>query len=152
MTKHDGDEIKETETVGDSRTADVSGAGPADPNEQRVLAFAEQLGRIVGTIQAKAAGWMDRETLNRQIEHIRDGATNLLEQLATGKTKAAKHKPGGAKRGATRTPRGDAIDAPGKTHRRRLPSDPGRRIVSSQTAKVRAAKTMVKTGRRRGRG
>jgi hypothetical protein len=29
--------------------------------------LAEQLGRIAGTLQAKAEGWLDREALTRQI-------------------------------------------------------------------------------------
>jgi hypothetical protein len=45
-------------------TTDVSGA-TADAMEQRVVAFAEQLGRIAGTFQAKAEGWMDREALKK---------------------------------------------------------------------------------------
>ena len=62
----------------------------ADAMEQRVMAFAEQLGRMVGTIQAKADGWMDRETLNKQVASVRDEATRLLEQLAGGAKKATK--------------------------------------------------------------
>ena len=62
----------------------------ADATEQRVMAFAEQVGRIVGTIQAKADGWMDRETLNKQISGVRDEAARLLEQLASGAKKATK--------------------------------------------------------------
>ena len=58
--------------------------------EQRVMAFAEQVGRMVGTIQAKADGWMDRKTLNKQIAGVRDEATRLLDQLAGGAKKATK--------------------------------------------------------------
>ena len=58
--------------------------------EQRLMAFAENLGRMVGTIQAKTEGWMDRKTLNKQIASVRDEATRLLEQLAGGAKKATK--------------------------------------------------------------
>jgi hypothetical protein len=54
-----------------------------DAMEQRVVAFAEQLGRIVGTVQAKTEGWMDRDALNKQVAGVRDSATELLEQLKT---------------------------------------------------------------------
>lgn len=67
---------------------DESETKSADVMEQRVIAFAEQVGRMVGTIQAKADGWMDRETLNKQIASVRDDATKLLEQLAGGAKKA----------------------------------------------------------------
>jgi hypothetical protein len=38
-------------------TPNASGASTANALEQRVVAFAEQLGRIAGTVQAKAEGW-----------------------------------------------------------------------------------------------
>lgn len=76
-------------TRADGATAtNASGATTDDAMEQRVVAFAEQLGRMVGTIQAKAEGWMDRETLNKQVASVRDEATRLLEQLAGGAKKA----------------------------------------------------------------
>jgi len=59
----------------------TSGSGSA---EDRVIALAEQLGRIVGTMQAKAGGLIDRESLMQQISQVRDGATHLLEHLGVG--------------------------------------------------------------------
>jgi len=73
---------KRTETT----TREQAGS-TADSMEQRMLAFAEQIGRIAGTMQAKAEGWLDRDTLNAQIANIRDGATEMLNQLA-GTTRA----------------------------------------------------------------
>jgi hypothetical protein len=58
-----------------------SGSGSA---EDRVIALAEQLGRIVGTMQAKAGGLLDRDALMEQISQVRDGATHLLEQFGVG--------------------------------------------------------------------
>jgi hypothetical protein len=131
----------------------TSNATTAQPMEQRVAAFAEQLGRIVGTIQAKAEGWMDRETLNRQLASVRDGAAHLLEQLGSGATTATKKKPAAAAaRGGNKGRSGGVVDAPGKTHRKQAPPDPGATIARSQAAKRRTALTMVKTSRRRGRG
>ncbi len=134
-------------------TTDVSGATTADAMEQRVLAFAEQLGRIAGTLQAKAEGWLDRETLNRQIASVRDGASDLLEQIADGAAKAStKETAAAAARGETKGRSGGVVDAPGKKHRKPMPTDPGANIAASQAAKMRTAKTMVKTNRHRGRG
>ena len=125
----------------------------ADAMEQQVVAFAEQLGRIVGTIQAKTEGWMDRKTLNKQLASVRDGATHLLEQLAGGATEATKRKPAAAAaRGGNKGRSGGVVDAPGKTHRKQAPSDQGANIAHNQAAKMRAAMSMVKTHRRRGRG
>ena len=56
---------------------------------------------------------------------------------------------------AIRTSRGRSggiVDAPGKKHRRPMPTDPGANRADSQAAKMRAAKTMAKTSRHRGRG
>ena len=140
-------------TNGGTTTPDASGATIADAMEQRVVAFAEQLGRIAGTVQAKAEGWMDRETLNKQIASVRDSAADLLKQLAGGATKASKKKPAAATaRGGNKGRSGGVVDAPGKKHREPMPTDSGANIADSQAAKMRTAKTMVKTNRRRGRG
>ena len=142
-----------TPTNGGTTTPDTSDATTADAMEQRVVAFAEQLGRIAGTVQAKAEGWLDRETLNKQIASVRDGAAALLKQLAGGATKASKKKPvAAAARGGNKGRSGGVVDAPGKKHRKPMPTDPGANIADSQAAKMRTTKTMVKTNRRRGRG
>ena len=137
-------------------TTNASGARAVDAMEQRLAAFAEQLGRIAGTFQAKAEGWMDRETLNTQIASVRDGAARLLEQLAEA-TAASKKKPDAAAAraetsGGTKGRSGGVVDARGKKHRKLMPKDPGATVADSQAAKLRTAKTMVKTNRRRGRG
>lgn len=129
------------------------GATTTDAVEQRVVAFAEQLGRIAGTFQAKADGLMDREALKKQIASVRDGAADLLEQLADRATTAPVKTPDVAPApGGTKGRSGGVVDAPGKKHRKPLPTDPDANIADSQAAKMRMARTMVKTPRRRGRG
>jgi len=142
-----------TKRTNGGTTTNTSGAMTAEEIEQRVVAFAEQLGRMAGTIQAKAEGWMDRETLSRQIAGVRDGAADLLEQLAGGAMKASKKKPAAAAaRGGNKGRSGGVVDAPGKRHRKPSPTDPGANIADSQAAKMWTARTMGKTNRRRGRG
>jgi hypothetical protein len=136
-------------------TTNASGATTADAMEQRVVAFAEELGRMAGTLQMKAEGWMDRETLNRRIGTVHDAAAHLLEQLAGGggTTKAPKKKTDvAAVRRGNKGRSGGAVDAPGKKHRKAAPTDPDANIADSQADKMRMAKTMAKTYRRRGRG
>lgn len=135
----------------EAKTPSASGATTADPIEQRLVAFAEQLGRMVGTIQTKAEGWMDRETLNKQIVSVRDGAAQLIEQLA-GATKATKVPAAVPARGANKGRSGGTVDAPGKRHRKPTRNDPGANVAHSQADKMRTAKTMKKTNRLRGRG
>jgi hypothetical protein len=129
------------------------GTTTADAMEQRVVEFAEQLGRIAGTFQAKADGWMDREALTKQIASVRDSAAELLEQLAGGATKGSKRNPvATAALGKTKGRSGGVVDAPGKKHRKPMRTDPDANLADSQAAKMRMARTMVKTNRRRGRG
>ncbi len=130
------------------------GTTTADAMEQRVVAFAEQIGRIAGTLQAKAQGWLDREALTRQIASVRDGAAELLDQLAGGPTKGSKKNPPSptAALGKTKGRSRGLVDAPGKKHRQPMRTDPGANLADSQAAKMRTARTMVKTNRRRGRG
>jgi hypothetical protein len=141
-----------TRTNGGTTTTDTSGTTTADAMEQRVVAFAEHLGRIAGAFQAKAEGWMDRQALTKQIASVRDGAAELLEQLAGGAAKASNRKPAAAAQKNTKGRSGGVVDAPGKRHRKPMPTDPGPTRAASQDAKMRTAKTMVKTNRRRGRG
>ena len=122
-----------------------------DTLEQRVVAFAEELGRLAGTFQARAEGWLDREALRKQIVSVRDAAAEMLDQLAGGSTEPSTRVPP-AGHGNTRGRGGGVVDAPGKKHRKPMPADPGAHQAASQAAKMRAAKTMVKTNRRRGRG
>jgi hypothetical protein len=125
----------------------------ADALEERVVAFAEDLGRIVGTVQAKTEGWMDRDTLHQQLSTVRDGAADLLEHLAGRRAKTSKKPPAVVRPLRERNKRsGGAVDAPGKKHRKPLPADPKAKTQGSQMTKLRAAKSTMKTNRRRGRG
>ena len=140
-------------------TTDTSAVKPttSDAMEQRVVAFAEQLGRIVGTVQARTEGWMDRDALNHQIASVRDGAAELLGQLADGVTSAAKT----AKRPATSAiaPKaagkgrsGGVVDAPGKKHRKPTPADPRAIAADAKRANMQAGQASMKTTKMRGRG
>ena len=134
----------------DSKTT-TSGSTTADPIEQRLVAFAEQLGWITGTVQAKAEGWMDRETLKKQITSVRDGAARLLEQLAD-VTKATKTPAAETARKESKGRSGGVVDAPGKRRRKPARNDVSATVAHSQSDKLRTAKTMKKTNRHRGRG
>ncbi len=117
-----------------------------------MLAFAEQLGRIAGTVQAKTAGWMDGDTLKNELARVRDGAADLLQQLTADAPAIAEKRPTAGAAIRSRGRSGGIVDAPGKKHRPPMPTNPGMNRADSQAAKMRAAKTMVKTSRHRGRG
>jgi hypothetical protein len=128
----------------------------ADSMEQRVLAFAEQIGRIYGTVQAKAEGWLDRDKLNAEIESIRDSATDLLAQIGGKKTAASKS--GGearAAKGSTATtrpvksarPAEDTAPAPKRAAAGKKAAAGGKKPT-----KMGAASTSGATGSRKGAG
>jgi len=148
------DETQPRATRVETSTAALTPRTPrVDGLEQRVLAFAEELGRIAGTVQAKTAGWMDGDALKKDLARVRDGATDLLQQLtAHAQAVAVSRPPGDPAPNRSRGRSGGIVDAPGKKHRPPMPTDPGANRADSQAAKMRAAKTMVKTSRLRGRG
>jgi hypothetical protein len=134
-------------------TPGTSATPSVDAIEQRVVAFAEQLGRLVGTVQAKADGWMDRPALQEQVTRIRDGAAGLLRQLGPvqnsrgGKRRAkagarAKAAKATGVRGAAGSRSGGKVDAPGKKHRK--PAVPPRPVKKSDlmVAKEKASEQM----------
>jgi hypothetical protein len=132
----------------------ASNAEPAEGMEQRVLAFAKQVGYVAGTIEMKAGGLIDRKALTKQLTSVRDGAAHLIEQLGNAARLTRKRTPARSGRKATRVRSGGVVDAPGKKHRKRLPSDPDATLAGSQARKIRAATPMEKTttARHRNRG
>ena len=118
-----------------STTASTSpGAANDSLVEQKVVQFAEQLGRMVGTVHAKTDGLLDRQALMTQITSIRDAAADLLAHVGGG-TPAPASKP--AK--TARRSRG-AVDAPGKRHRKPAPSTKGAKHSDTRIAKVKLSK------------
>jgi hypothetical protein len=52
------------------------------PRPRSIEGFAEDLGRLLGTAQAKAQGWLgQRQTIAKQLQQIRTTATSLLAEL-----------------------------------------------------------------------
>jgi hypothetical protein len=148
MARHDGRSPTNTPTP-----TDASGTARVDTIEERVVAFAEQLGRLVATVQAKAEGWMDR-ALKQQIANVRDGAADLLDQLTGDDPTTSGKSPAkmGTASGRTKGRSGGVVDAPGKKHRKPAPNDPKAKTSARQAANLRAATSMKKAPQRRGRG
>ena len=131
---------------------DQSDAGKAtsDVVEQKVVALAEQLGWFLGTVQAKAEGWLDREALRREVGRIRDGAADLLEHVnrASAEARKAATTPGAAP--TMRASRG-AVDAPGKRHRKPPPQESLDKRMGKPVGKKMGQKSF-KNRMRSGRG
>ena len=144
-----------------------------DPNkkddavQQAMTAFAEQLGWFLGTVRSKADGLLENEELVKQVNRIRDGATDLLARVKQAgdvakeaATKAAARppkpaaaaKPATAAKPAAKTARsGGTVDAPGKRHRKPPPQEPLNKKMGEAQGK-KAGQKQFKVGKSRGRG
>jgi hypothetical protein len=120
---------------------------PAAPEavEQKVVALAEQMGRLIGTVQGKAEGWLDPKQISDQITRIRDGATELLSHLgsAAGKSAGSARQSAVAARGRS----GGKVDAPGKKHRPPPPSTRPAKPSDDRVAKLKAANRSIRRPR-----
>src|SRR5438132_472473 len=121
----------------------------SDGVEERLNAFAGQLGTLVGTVQAKAEGWLDRRNLAKEIRRIRDGASELLAHVIPAETAQAKTA---APRSTAAARRGRGpVDAPGKRHRKPPPQEQIDKKMGEPRGKQMGQKT-AKNVRRGGRG
>jgi len=121
----------------------------SDSIEQKVIAFAEQLGLLVGTVQGKAEGWLDRKVLSEEVGRIRDSAAELLDQV--NREGALQRKAAPKQTAAAKRPSRGPVDAPGKRHRKPLPPVPLDKRMGEPRGKQMGQKS-GKTGRRGGRG
>ena len=117
-----------------------------DDMEQKVLALAEEMGRLIGTVQAKAEGLLDPQNMRDQLTRIQEGATDLLAHLGNAVGKSAASAPQSAGRNS-RGRSGGKVDAPGKKHR---PPPPSTRIAKpsdDRVAKLKAANRSIRRPR-----
>ena len=108
------------------------------PIEGQIVAFAEQLGYIAGSIESRAEGLIDRKKLNQQLTTVRDGAKRLLDQLATGVASRVGRKPA-PKRPVRKARSGGSVDAPGKKHRQPAPAGPPAAAARARNTHVSGA-------------
>ena len=108
------------------------------PLERQVLAFAEQLGYVAGSIQSRTEGLVDRKALSRQVASVRDGAKQLLDQLATGVASRVRRRPA-PKKPVRKARSGGAVDAPGKKHRKPAPAGPPAAAARARNTRVSEA-------------
>jgi hypothetical protein len=118
--------------------------------ERTLVAMAKQLGVFVGTVEAKADGWLDRDVLVREVGRIRDVATDLLAQVNRGRQMARDAATPPAAAPPARPSRGP-VDAPGKRHRKPPPQEPIDKRMGEPVGKQMGQKSM-KNRMRSGRG
>ena len=113
--------------------------------EKRVVALAEQLGRLVGTAKARADGWVDLPALNNQLMRIRDGAAGIMGQIRGGRSQSRKtqgRQPTVKASGRS----GGKVDAPGKAHRK-APATRAVKKSDEMIPKAKAARQMRRAPR-----
>lgn len=111
--------------------------------EDRIVAFAEQVGWIAGFTKAKTEGLLDRTRLTDQLTRIRDEASALLAHLQ------AESAPHAAPPPSAQAPaEGDMVHAPGKRHRAPVPSQRGVKHSHQEIAKAKLSSTLRRRGGR----
>jgi len=135
----------------------VKSATTSDAMEERLLAFADQMGTMVGTVQRRAEGWLESEAVRTEVARIKESASDLLEymnSLAPSLRSPGKGTPRRPARSAATSAKGSKrgpVDAPGKHHRKPPPQELGsRRMTDPKGSQTGPQK--VKAARRRGRG
>ena len=121
-------------------------AKTASSSEQKIEAFAEDLGRLLGQARNKADTWLgQRQAIVKQLTQLRDEASSLLNQLGEqavaagkrGRRVADSFVAGYQRRGPGR-PKG-SMNVVGGKRRRRTMSAAGR-LAISRAQKARWAK------------
>ena len=101
--------------------------------EGQVIAIAEQLGRIAGTAQARADGWINQRAFQAQLAKIRDRAAQLLHRLSSNGSTSDDGRARVRERSRAK------VAAPGKKHRKA--PEPSAGVEPSQELKARAIAT-----------
>jgi hypothetical protein len=118
--------------------------------EQKLLAFADQLGVFVGAVRAKGESSLDRIVLTTELGRIRDSAVDLLADLTREDTSQRKTPVMPTAATVARRSRGP-VDAPGKRHRKPEPQERIDKRMGEPRGKQMGQKSF-KIGRRSGRG
>ena len=144
-----GDRKKQTRVAKPGTTGDAM--------EERLLAFADQIGTMVGTVQRRAEGWLEQEAVRAEVARVKDSASDLLEYMNSlapslgSREKATPPRRTGSVAKPAKTRERGAVDAPGKRHRKPPPQERGsRRMTDPRGSQTGPQK--VKSARRRGRG
>lgn len=108
--------------------------------EDRIVTFAEQVGWVVGLAQAKAEGWAQNTQLKERLTWIRDEASSLLTKLDAGSDNGERQPTPSQTPGSPAKWRAsDPAHAPGKRHRKPMPSRRG--VKHSSQQKPRSKRT-----------
>lgn len=111
-----------------------------------VVDFAEDLGQLLGTAQAKASTWLtQRQDVIDELTQLRDTANQLLHDLTGGVAKGREALTRGPRRGSRADGVATPADAGSRRRRRRTMTAAQRKAVSQRMRKYWAARRKTKT-------
>src|SRR5262245_14468788 len=115
--------------------------------DSRVEAFAEDLGRLLGTARTKAEGWMNqRKEIIQHLSDIRDTATRLLGDLGQQAERVVRRgRPAGSTNAAARAEFA-AQPVSRRRRRRKMSAEARARIAEAQRKRWAAQKAGEKKG------
>jgi hypothetical protein len=116
---------------------------PTNDTQNKLADFAEDLGALLGSAQAKATTWLDqRKVISEHLKSVRDTADRLLRDL--GLSAAQEDQSAARRRG--RPPKDAGVSEPQQTRR-------GRSTKTASTRQASAARTApgATNGARKGR-
>jgi hypothetical protein len=122
-----------------------SAAGQDKAADSRVEAFAEDLGRLLGTAQSKAEGWLgQRKEIVKHLSDIRDTAARLLTDLGHQAERAVRRgRPSGSKNKPA-APVEHAAQPISRKKRRKMSAEARERIAEAQRKRWAAKKAAEK--------
>ena len=130
-------------------TGDERGAASI-PGEERLLDFAEDLGRFLGAAEQKANAWLSqRQEVTKQLTDLRNRTNQLLERLGVGLSSSRAQ---GLRRTAARDGATDAAAAPGTQARGRSASRKRTRKPMSAEARQKIREAQLRRWAKHRRG
>jgi hypothetical protein len=118
----------------------ATGTHGGQKGEDMLGDFAEELGRVLGTVQSRASSWLEqRKDIADQLTQIRDTANQYLQQLGAEGTRLAERfekarrgrPPASAKQAGPPPPGTDSAPAP-TVPRRTMSAEARARIAAAQ--------------------
>jgi len=99
----------------DTRESQPAGVVVVQAAESKLEEFAEDLGRLLGSAQAKAEGWIgQRNAITDELTQIRDAAQNWIAELSGGGTEAGVQRRGPGRPASSSKVRARSKRGPGR--------------------------------------
>jgi hypothetical protein len=133
-----------------SKSAKKGQSKADEAGDAKIVVLAEKLGWLLGKAQKQADALPSREALTKQLMRLRDGASDLLDQVSQARAARKKRIAKRKKKANPKASRGP-VDAPGKSHRKPPPQEKFERHMGESKVQQMGQKG-IKGRMQRGRG